>query len=55
MGHKNINKVLMPCVISMVDESIIVPRRPYVQTVRPRQWHIAKGGPTVDKKFQRGG
>ena len=27
MGHKNLNKVLVPRVISMVEESIIVPRR----------------------------
>ena len=29
MGHKNLNKVLVPHVISMAEESIIVPRRPH--------------------------
>ena len=22
--------------------------------IRPHQWHIARGGPTAEKKFQRG-
>ena len=55
MGHKNLNKVPMSRVVSMAKEFIIVLRRPHAWTVRPRQWHIAKGGPIVEKKFQRGG
>ena len=55
MGHKNLNKVPMPRVVAMAKESIIVLRTPHAWTVRPRQWHIARGGPTVEKKFQRGG
>ena len=55
MGHKNLNKVPVPRVVSMAEESIIVPRRPHVRTLRPRQWHIARGGPTDEKKIQRGG
>ena len=27
--HKNLNKVLVSCVVSMAEESFIVPRRPY--------------------------
>ena len=37
MGHKNLNNVLLPRVVSMAEESIIVPRRPNARTVRPRQ------------------
>jgi len=55
VGYKNLNKVLVLRVISMAEESIIVPRRPHAQTVRPRQWHLARGGLVVEKKFWRGG
>ena len=55
VGHKNLCKVPVPRVMSMAEEPIIVPRRPHVQIVRPRQWHIAKGGLAIKKKFQRGG
>ena len=51
MGHKNLNKVLMPRVIPMVEESIIAPRRSYTRIVRPCQWHVTKGGHTIEKKF----
>ena len=44
----------MPCVVSMAEESIIMPRRPHAWTVRPRQWHITKRGPTVEKKLGKG-
>ena len=54
-GLKNLNKVPVPCVVSMAEKSIIVPKRPHARTIRPRQWHIARGGPTVEKKFRRGG
>ena len=55
VGRKNSDKVPMPCVVSMVEKPIIVPRRPHAWIVRPRQWHVAKGGLVVKKKFQRGG
>ena len=55
MGHKNLGKVPMPRVVAMAKEPIIVSRRLHVQTVRPRQWHIAKGGPTMEKRFRKGG
>ena len=55
MGHKNSDKVPMPRVVSMADEPIIVSRRPYAWTVRQRQWHIARGGPVVEKKLWRRG
>ena len=29
VGHKNLNKVHVPRVVSMVEESIIVPRKPH--------------------------
>ena len=54
VGYKNLNKALAPHVISMADESIAKPRRPHACTVRPHQWHIAIGGPTVEKKLRRG-
>ena len=55
VGHKNSDKVPMPRVISMVEEPIIMPRRPHSQTVRPRQWHIARRGLAIEKKLQREG
>ena len=54
VGYKNLNKALAPCVISMAKESIGMPRRPHARTVRPHQWHIARKGLTIKKKFQRG-
>ena len=44
----------MPRVVSMAEEPIIVLRRPHTQIVRPHQWHIVRGGPTIEKKFWRG-
>ena len=55
MGHKNSDKVPMPRVVSMAEEPIVVLRRPYAQIVRPRQWHITRGGYTIEKKFQKRG
>ena len=54
MGYKNLNKAHASRVISMVEESITKSRRPHARTLRPRQWHIARGGPTVEEKFRRG-
>ena len=54
MGYKNLNKALVPHVISMAEESITKPRRLHTRTVRSHQWHIARGGPTIEKKFRRG-
>ena len=53
--HKNLNKVLVSCVVSMAEESFIVPRRPYAQIVRPHQWHVTKGGLIIGKEFWEGG
>ena len=44
----------MPRVIFIAEEPIVKSRRPHARTVRPRQWHIARGGPTAEKKFRRG-
>ena len=54
VGHKNSNKAPVTRVVSITEEPIIVPRRPHTRTVRPRQWHISKGGPTIEKKLWRG-
>ena len=51
MGYKNLNKAPTPRVISIAEESIPKSRRPHACTVRPRQWHIARGGPTAAKKL----
>ena len=53
MRHKNSDKVPMPRVVSMAEEPIVVLRRPYAQTIRPRQRHIARGGLAIEKKFRR--
>ena len=53
MGHKNSGKVLVPRVVSMVEELMIMLRRPHAR-VRPHKWHTAKGGFAVEKKLQRG-
>ena len=52
MGHKNLNKIPVPHVVSMAEELVIVPRRPYARTVRPRQWHVTRGGHTIEKELQ---
>ena len=55
MGYKNLNKVFAPRVIPMAKGAIIIPRRSHAQTVRPRQWHITRGGHTIENEFQGGG
>ena len=55
MGYTNLNKVIVPRVIPMVKGAIIVPRRSHPRTIRPRQWHVARGGHIVKKEFQRRG
>ena len=45
----------MPRVVSMTEELVIVPRRPHAWTVGARQWHITRGGHTVEKLLQGGG
>ena len=55
MGYKNSNKVLAPRVIPMTEEAIIALRRSHIWTIRPRQWHVTKGGHTVEKEFRGGG
>ena len=54
MGHRNSNKVLVPRVVSMVEETIIVSRRPHAQKVTPRQWHIPKEVLLLGKSFREG-
>ena len=52
MGYRNLNKVIMPRIIPMAEGAIIVPRRLHPRTVRPRQWHVTRGGHTVEKKLR---
>ena len=52
MGHKNSSKVLVPCVVSMVEELMIM-LRPHAR-VRSHKCHAARGGSAVEKKLQRG-
>ena len=54
MGYRNLNKAPVPCVISMAEESIAKSRRSHARTVRPYQWHIARGGLTAKRKLRRG-
>ena len=44
----------MPRVIPIAEKTIIVPKRSYARTIRPHQWHITKGGHTVEKEFREG-
>ena len=55
MGHKNLNKVLVPRVISMAEEFIIAPRRSHARIVRPRQWHVTRRGHIVERESFREG
>ena len=55
VGRNNLNKVPVSRVVSIVEKSIIMSRRPHAWTVRPCQWHITRGGPAVEKNFWRGG
>ena len=55
VGYMNLNKVITPRVIPKAEVVNAVPRRSHPQTVRPRQWHVAKGGPTVEKELWKGG
>ena len=55
VGYKNLNKVFAPRVIPIADEAIIVLRRSHAQTLRPRQWHVTRGGHTVKKELREGG
>ena len=52
---RNLNKVFAPRAILMAEGAIIVLRRSHARIVKPRLWHITKGGHTVEKEFQRGG
>ena len=50
----NLNKVIVPRVIPMVEGGIIALRsHPWI--VRPRQWHVIIGGHTVEKDFRKRG
>jgi len=44
----------LPRVISKTEEANAIPRRSHPRTVRPRQWHVTKGGPIVEKELQKG-
>jgi len=55
VGYRNLNKVIVPRVIPMAEGAIIAPRRSHPQTVRSRQWHVTRGGHTVEKEFRRRG
>ena len=55
MRYENSNKIPVPRVMFMAEESIIVLRRPHARTVRPHQWHIIKGSHTVKKELRGGG
>ena len=48
-------KVFAPRIIPMAEETTIMSRRSHTRTIRPRQWHVAKGGYTVEKKLWEGG
>jgi len=47
--------VVLPHVIPKPEEANSVPRRSHPRMVRPRQWHVARGGPTVEKELQKWG
>ena len=51
MEYKNLNKVITPRVIPMAEGVIIISRRSHPRIVRPRQWHVTRGGHTVEKEF----
>ena len=53
--YKNLSKVIVPRVISMAEGDITMPRRLHPRTVRPRHWHVIRGGYTVEKEFRRKG
>jgi len=55
MRYRNLNKVIVPRVIPMVEGAIIMPRRSPPRTVRPYQWHVTRGGHTVEKELRRRG
>ena len=55
VGYRNLNKVIAPNVVPMIEGAIIVPRRSHPQTVRPCQWHVTKEGHIVEKEFRRRG
>ena len=55
VGRKNSDKVHVPRVVSMAEKPIIMPRRSHARTVRPRQWHVVRGGPAVEKKLKEKG
>ena len=55
MGYRNLNKVFASCVIPMAEGAIIVSRRSHARTIRPHQWHVTRGGHTVEKEFWRRG
>ena len=40
---------------TIAEEANIVPRRAHIWTIRPRQWHVTRGGHTIGKEFWGGG
>ena len=51
VGYKNLNKVFAPCVIPIAEEAIIALRGSHAWIIRPRQYHVTKGGHIVEKEF----
>ena len=47
IGYRNLNKVFVPRVIPMAEETIIASSRSFTRTVRPHQWHVTKRGHTI--------
>ena len=54
IGYRNLNKVFVPRVIPMAEETIITSRWSFTRTVRPHQWHVTKRGHTIER-VSRGG
>ena len=54
-GVQEFKKVFAPRVIPMAEEATIAPKRSHARIIRPRQWHITRGGHIVEKEFREGG
>ena len=54
-GVYKFDEVVLPRVIPKAEEANVVLRRSHPWTVRPRQWHVARGGPTIEKEIWKGG
>ena len=54
-GVQKFDKVVLPLVILEAKEVNAIPMRSHPWTGRPRQWHVTRGGHTVEKELRRGG